>query len=227
MILEGPGAQPIFHLGMSGSCGVKSGEAMYYRKKPKQKLNSDGEEWPPCYWKACLAFDDGQEWAYTDSRRLGRIKLIEAEDLTTVPPLSLLGADPYLSMPSTEYVQDKLAARSAPIKAILLDQNAIFSGIGNWCVYSFRVRRRAHLACRLVDEILYHSRIHPAQPCNSLSPEQVAEICKQMQYVVNLAVESKADSSKFPSHWLFKHRWGKGKGKDASFTMVSKSLNFN
>lgn len=100
-----------------------------------------------------LLHQDDTEWAYTDSRRLGRIKLIDAEDIFSVPPLSLLGMDPYLNMPTVEHVQTKLAARTAPIKAILLDQNAIFAGLGNW----------------LVDEILYHAKIHPAQPCNSLS----------------------------------------------------------
>lgn len=32
-----------------------------------------------------------------------------------------------------------------------------------------------------------------------------------MNYITTFAVETLADSSKFPDNWLFKHRWGKGK----------------
>ena len=65
---------------------------MYYRKKPaKNQLNEDGEAWPPRYWKASITMDDDSEFAFMDSRRLGRIKMIDAEDITSVPPLSLLG----------------------------------------------------------------------------------------------------------------------------------------
>ena len=108
--------------------------------------------------------DDDSEFAFMDSRRLGRIKMIDAEDITSVPPLSLLGEyvagdveseltvlqgdDPYLAMPSIELVTAKLGAKSAPIKAAMLDQvsftcsarrivlkslcqNGIFCGIGS------------------------------------------------------------------------------------------------
>lgn len=56
-------AEPLFHLGMSGSCGIKvgravlwlrpslrhlqDGDSMVYRKKPKKALNENGEAWPP------------------------------------------------------------------------------------------------------------------------------------------------------------------------------------
>lgn len=32
-----------------------------------------------------------------------------------------------------------------------------------------------------------------------------------MHYVCSTSVDLLADSEKFPDHWLFKHRWGKGK----------------
>lgn len=99
---------------------------VYYRKSPK-----DDTEWPPKYWKMCLTFDDDGEYACMDSRRFGRIKAIDGDPLL-VPPLSLLGRDPLYDMPSVEEMQKELSTRSAPIKALILDQNALFGGIGNW-----------------------------------------------------------------------------------------------
>ena len=61
------------------------------------------------------------------------------------------------------------------------------------------------------DEVLYNARIHPEQYSNTLSEAQVKQLHKSIQYVCGFAVDSLADSSKFPEEWLFKHRWGKGK----------------
>lgn len=61
------------------------------------------------------------------------------------------------------------------------------------------------------DEVLYNARIHPEQYSNTLSTAQVKQLHKSIQYVCGFAVDSLADSSKFPEEWLFKHRWGKGK----------------
>ena len=61
------------------------------------------------------------------------------------------------------------------------------------------------------DEILYHARIHPEQYCNTLNEDQMRELHKAIHYVCSTALDVLADSEKFPEHWLFKHRWGKGK----------------
>ena len=61
------------------------------------------------------------------------------------------------------------------------------------------------------DEVLYDAKIHPEQYSNTLSKTQISQLHKSIHYVCGLAVETLADSSKFPEEWLFKHRWGKGK----------------
>ena len=58
---------------------------------------------------------------------------------------------------------------------------------------------------------MYDAKIHPEQYSNTLSTAQITQLHKSIQYVCSLAVETRADSSKFPEEWLFKHRWGKGK----------------
>lgn len=69
------------------------------------------------------------ELAFLDARRLGRIRLCSSP--LTEPPISELGFDPILSMPSLEVFTPQVLKRSCPIKALLLDQS-FSAGVGNW-----------------------------------------------------------------------------------------------
>lgn len=44
-----------------------------------------------------------------------------------------------------------------------------------------------------------------------MSDEQIKELHTSIHYVCSASLEVLGDSEKFPEHWLFKHRWGKGK----------------
>jgi len=144
--------------------------------------------------------------AFLDARRLGRIRL-RASPLTEAP-ISELGFDPILSMPSLEDFTSSVLKRSCPIKALLLDQT-FSAGVGNWVAgmtnqfYSRHIRELTFNK----DEILYNARIHPEQKCNALSTEQLTALHHQTSEVCRIAVSVNADDSKFPEHWLFKHRW--------------------
>jgi formamidopyrimidine-DNA glycosylase len=61
------------------------------------------------------------------------------------------------------------------------------------------------------DEILYHARLHPECYTNNLEESHVADLHKALLEVTKIAVDTDADSSKFPDNWLMLHRWGKGK----------------
>jgi len=69
---------------------------------------------------------------------------------------------------------------------------------------------------------MYDARMHPEQYSNTLSGAQISQLHKSIHHVCGLAVETLADSSKFPKEWLFKHRWTKGK-KDAPTTLPNGS----
>jgi hypothetical protein len=62
---------------------------------------------------------------------------------------------------------------------------------------------------------MYQARLHPEQYSNTFTDEQIKRLHDAIMYVCHTAVETLADSDKFPPDWLMKHRWGKGK-KDAS-----------
>ncbi|KAJ6519326.1 AtMMH-1 [Mycena sanguinolenta] len=191
--LSGSGKMPVLHFGMTGMLQVKGELATYYKETPK----TASKDWPPRFMKFILHLLDSAtgvttQLAFLDARRLGRVRLCESP--LTEPPISELGFDPILSMPSIDKFKPLVIRRSCPIKALLLDQS-FSAGVGNW----------------VADEILYNARVHPEQRCNTLTDEQLVALHHQTSNVCEVAVAVDADDSKFPEHWLFKHRWGKGK----------------
>lgn len=201
--LDGEGRMPVLHFGMTGMLQVKGELATYYRETPK----SANADWPPRFVKFILHLVDDAtgevtQLAFLDARRLGRIRL-RASPMTE-PPISELGFDPILSMPPLDNFSASVLKRSCPIKALLLDQS-FSAGVGNW----------------VADEILYNARIHPEQKCNTLSAEQLTALHHQTSEVCRIAVSVNADDNKFPDHWLFKHRWGKGKKQEHTLKLPS------
>ena len=156
----------------------------------------DTSAWPPRFCKLEVVFSGGVRLALTDPRRLARVTRVKGDPLAS-PPLSALAPDAWLTLPPVPAFAAALAARSMPIKALLLDQNKVVSGIGNW----------------LIDEFLYQARLHPESHANALSPADVKALHGAIVRVLDTACAADADSEKFPADWLFSHRWGKGKGK--------------
>ncbi|KAJ5781515.1 uncharacterized protein N7518_009998 [Penicillium psychrosexuale] len=185
----------VMHFGMSGWLKIKDADTYYYRTdKPAD------QEWPPKYWKFLLETSDEPktEAAFVDARRLSRIRLVDcpADEIRNHTPLKENGPDPVADKDTVNeaWLTEKLGKKKVPIKAFLLDQ-ANISGIGNW----------------MGDEILYHAKIHPEQYSNTLNDDQIKALHSAIHYVCSTSIGVLADSEKFPEHWLFKHRWGKGK----------------
>lgn len=159
------------------------------------------EQWPPKFWKFQLETDDDPavEMAFTDPRRLARVRLVDCpgKDIRKHSPLVENGPDPVVDTDifTEEFLRKKMKARHVPIKALLLDQKTL-SGIGNW----------------VGDEVLYHAKLHPEQYCDEFNDEQIKELYKSIRYVCQKAVDKLGDSDQFPDDWIFHHRWGKGKG---------------
>ena len=144
--------------------------------------------------------------AFSDARRLGRIKMRISP--LTEPPISSLGFDPLLSMPSLDEYTHKVEKRKCPIKALLLDQS-FNAGVGNWVagVPLSSIAISLRLSPHAKDEILFHSGVHPERRCHTIAPEEVEKLYNNTLYVCQTAVDLEADSEKFPPHWLFEHRW--------------------
>ncbi|CAG8876287.1 unnamed protein product [Penicillium nalgiovense] len=171
----------VMHFGMAGWLKIKDADTYYYRSDKPAD-----QEWPP------------NIGTFVDARRLGRIRLVDcpADDIRDHTPLKENGPDPVTDKDTVDeaWLAEKLGKKKVPIKALLLDQ-ANISGIGNW----------------MGDEILYHAKIHPEQYSNTLNADQIKALHSAIHYVCSTSIGVLADSEKFPEHWLFKHRWGKGK----------------
>jgi formamidopyrimidine-DNA glycosylase len=178
---------PVIHFGMTGGFHTPAG--------PEVRLISSGKRsraplWPPRFTKLHLVFDDGGELAVADARRLGRIRL--RHDPTAEPPVSALGFDALLDIPTPAKFRALMTGRSAPVKALLLDQS-FAAGVGNW----------------IADEVLYQAGIDPRRRAGTLSELEIRRLRAKIKAVVATAVRLGSDSDRYPRTWLFHHRWGR------------------
>lgn len=181
------------HLGMSG--WIRELGKATHRLHAHGKAPLDDPEGRPRFLKLLIETTDGDRIAFTDGRRLGRLWLGEgpAQDLR----IQALGPDAFRELPPVAKFSALIQKRKAPVKGILLDQGFL-SGIGNY----------------LADEILYRAKVSPLRTGASLSDREAKAIHAAIRHVLKTAIEADAEKEKFPSSWLFHHRWGGDKGAE-------------
>ncbi len=177
---------PLFHFGMTGAFRVPDEEALPLASSAKTPDRS----WPPKFTKIRFGFEGGGELAMTNARRLGRIRL--RDDPAAEPPISELGFDPLLDLPSVREFRRALRSRRSPVKAVLLDQS-FAAGVGNW----------------IADEVLYQARVDPRRRAADLADDDATRVRSALRSIVRRATSVDADKSRFPRTWLFHRRWGK------------------
>jgi len=177
------------------------GDRTAYTNYYKKMKDGEADQWPPKFWKFQLETegDPSVEIAFTDPRRLARVRLVDCpgKEIRKHSPLVENGPDPVVDTDifTEEFLRKKMKARHVPIKALLLDQKTL-SGIGNW----------------VGDEVLYHAKLHPEQYCDEFNDGEIKRLYESIRYVCQTAVDELGDSDQFPEDWIFHHRWGKGKG---------------
>jgi len=114
------------------------------------------------------AFDDDQQVRFIDPRTFGFVAVFDDREES---PLSRLGPDAWSDPPSAGELSARLRGRTAPIKALLLDQGPI-AGLGN--IYA--------------DEILHRSRIHPLTPGGRVRGEKAAVLLEATRDVLAMAI---------------------------------------
>jgi formamidopyrimidine-DNA glycosylase len=178
---------PVFHFGMSGGFHSSTRRGV---RLVSSRWDADETAWPPRFTKLHLQLAGGAELAFADARRLGRIRL--RRDPRAEPPVSALGFDALRELPSTRRLRELLAGRSAPMKAVLLDQS-FAAGVGNW----------------IADEVLFQAAIDPRRRANTLTAGEVERLRRALHRVVTTAVRLESDSDRYPRRWLFHYRWGR------------------
>jgi formamidopyrimidine-DNA glycosylase len=146
------------HLGMSGKIVVAAADG----------AESDGGDYwergrapgDHRYTRFALAFDDGGALLLVDPRRLGRVRLD--------PPVEVLGPD--AATVTAARFRAAFATGTAPVKARLLDQNAI-AGVGNL----------------LADQALWQARLNPRRRVRDLSRAEVDRLHRAVRSAVRAA----------------------------------------
>ncbi len=123
--------------------------------------------------RARFRLEDGSELCYVDVRKLGTMWLVEDESLV----VGRLGPEPLGEGFDPQELRRVLQRRSAPVKAVLLDQQAI-AGIGN--IYA--------------DEALFAARIRPKRAASSLSKKEAERLHAAVRQVLLEAMGNRGSS---------------------------------
>lgn len=145
----------VAHLGMSGRFSIQT---------------RDGEQAPHTHFVATL--DDGSEIRFIDPRTFGFIAVYDEDELVD-SGVGRLGPDAWLSPLDPAGLTSALAGRTAPIKALLLDQGLV-AGLGN--IYA--------------DEALHKAGIHPLRRGGDVGEEDAGRLIRAIREVLARAIES-------------------------------------
>ncbi|MBU6423524.1 MAG: bifunctional DNA-formamidopyrimidine glycosylase/DNA-(apurinic or apyrimidinic site) lyase [Chloroflexota bacterium] len=133
------------------------------------------------YRRAHIAFTDGTALEFADTRKFGRMAIVDATALdgaTHAPrrvgePLHrFLGVEPLSRAFTVRWLRDFLARRGrSAIKPLLLDQTGI-AGVGN--IYDI--------------EALWRARIHPLRTAGSLADDEVGRLHEALRWVLRKGI---------------------------------------
>ncbi len=104
-----------------------------------------------------LGLSSGWDLAYADQRKFGRVQWLT--DNAWLGKERTIGPEPLGADFTAFALERQLSGRTAPIKAVLLDQRRV-AGIGN--IYA--------------DEALHRAGIHPARPAGSLASPEIERL---------------------------------------------------
>ncbi|MBI4286885.1 MAG: bifunctional DNA-formamidopyrimidine glycosylase/DNA-(apurinic or apyrimidinic site) lyase [Chloroflexi bacterium] len=164
----------------------------------------------PDGYRAYFRLDHGTELAFTDRRKLGGLWLVPDAEII----VGKLGPEPLEAGFTVQALADMLGQRSAPIKALLLDQSFL-AGLGN--MYA--------------DEALFAARIHPLTPARDLTRARVDKLYGAIRSVLQAGIRSRGasvdtyrtpDGGQGMAHLAFKVAHMKGKPCPACGTPIER-----
>ena len=112
------------------------------------------------------------ELRYNDTRKFGRMYLLDKDNIYNTKPLNELGYEPWDDKLDINYLKSKYKNKRLPIKTVLLDQSIIV-GIGN--IYD--------------DEILFLSKINPYKKASELTDNELNNIITNTKIVLEKAIK--------------------------------------
>ena len=131
--------------------------------------------------RAVVRFEDGTLLNFADTRKFGRMAIVDRADLVDrthergrarEPLHRALGIEPLSRRFTARYLTDLLRRRGrAAIKPLLLDQRAI-AGVGN--IYAI--------------EALWRAKINPLRQAGSLRPAEIARLHEAIRWVLRKGI---------------------------------------
>lgn len=115
--------------------------------------------------------DKGDELRFADVRTFGTLHYSPAPGEGEPPGLRTIGPEPLDDAFTETVLQEACSGRTAPIKAVLLDQRRV-AGLGN--IY--------------VDEALYLSGLHPQRPAGTLAAGEIRTLHEKIRSVLQEAI---------------------------------------
>ncbi len=165
----------LIHLGMSGRMLLDKPEALH------EHLTIETE--------------DGRRVGFVDPRRFGALDLVRSVDEDSHKLLAGMGPEPLGNAFSGAYLAEVVKGRSAPIKAVLLDQKVV-AGIGN--IYA--------------SEALFRAGISPTRAAGKISRTRLEALAEAVRATLIEAIAAGGSSLRDyvqPSGELgyFQHAW--------------------
>lgn len=119
-----------------------------------------------------IYFEDNSTLRYHDTRKFGRLKLINKDELDNAKEITKQGYEPNTKELTKEYLYKKIHKKNKNIKTLLLDQS-IISGLGN--IYA--------------NEVLFESSINPYQIGKNLTLNDCQRIVESTNKIIKKAIE--------------------------------------
>jgi len=130
----------------------------------------------PSHVRASLLLARDGVVLYRDPRLFGRIAVHRADELFTLPEVRSLGPDPLVDGIDPAALHERLRRTRRAVKVAIMDQ-AVIAGIGNI----------------QATDALFHARIHPARPADTLDRREVEALAdgirRSIEYTLGLQGE--------------------------------------
>jgi formamidopyrimidine-DNA glycosylase len=153
------------HNGLTAITHLKMSGAFVHQKSTEEA---------PIHARVLFELDDGFNLFFKDLRAFGRMHLCKSlEEALELDSIASLAPEPAHPAFTVDYFTQKLSRSNSAIKALLLNQNKIVSGIGN--IYA--------------DESLFISGILPSRPANQITAPEAKKLHAAIQKVISESIE--------------------------------------
>jgi formamidopyrimidine-DNA glycosylase len=122
----------------------------------------------------CFSLDLGSDrhLQYFDSRRMGRIYVVEEAATAAIPGFDTQGVDLLSPEFTLEFFRERIQGRRHQVRVFLMEQS-VMSAVGN----------------AYADEILFTAGVHPKTRCDQLNLQQVHRLYRSVVSVLQWGIE--------------------------------------